>query len=419
MATDGQHADATRQEHIRDLADEPRTYAFAGIAIVLAAVAGFFIAGVIGATAGALIALLVALGVAWTVADAKAEEDFFATYAKERSLQVGGAGGIPASTSLLRQGVRRYVQRAFAGTLPGGLNGMLALYTYETESRDSKGNKQTQYHKFTVVLAELPEADGFIGHLHCQRRAGFKFLDSVQDAFGTRQRVETESAALDESHEIFIGQADDPNRARQLLSPSFVDWLASSGGAVAFEFEQRWLLCTLPGHQGNAGVLDGLCENATRVAERISTEARESATAPPTPAKFDPRGALAPVAADAASKRVRRRVITVVGIVVVLGIVLGSRAITDDVSDSAVESSQTPSNAANTTELSKQDEDFLALLAKLDKGGQGPLVPDFAEHGYSQTEASELLGSMSAQGLATADAQGWHLTPAGEVALEG
>ena len=41
------------------------------------------------------------------------------------------------------------------------------------------------------------------------------------------QRVEVESEALDERCEIFIGAGDDMNRARQLLSPSFVEWLAT------------------------------------------------------------------------------------------------------------------------------------------------------------------------------------------------
>jgi hypothetical protein len=356
-----------------------------------------------------------------TIADARAEEDFFKTYAAERSLQIGGTGGIPAATSLLRMGVRRYVLRAFAGTLPGGLDGMLALYTYETESRDSKGNKQTQYHKFTVVLCELPQADGFVGHLHCQRRAGFKFLDSVEDAFGTRQRVETESAALDERYEIFIGQADDPNRARQLLSPSFVDWLANLDQAVAFEFEQRWLLCTLPGHQGNAAVLDALCANAAKVAERISDEAREIASAPPTPSEFDPRAALAPVSADAASKRVRRRAMVVVLGVGIIGFTIGTSVLGDKVSDSAMNAAEAPpAQSAGAVELTKEERQFLTLLAKTDKQQKAAVVlPSLSGHGFSDDELADLLSRSAGQGWAAAvDESGWHLTPDGEAALD-
>ena len=40
--------------------------------------------------------------------------------------------------------------------LPGGVDGSLALYTYEETSTDSKGNRQTTYYHFTVVLAHSP-----------------------------------------------------------------------------------------------------------------------------------------------------------------------------------------------------------------------------------------------------------------------
>ena len=58
-----------------------------------------------------------------------------------------------------------------------------------------------------------------------QRRSGFRFMDSAEDVFRTRQRVELESEAADKRYEIFIGKDDDMNKARQIFSPTFIVWL--------------------------------------------------------------------------------------------------------------------------------------------------------------------------------------------------
>ena len=47
-------------------------------------------------------------------------------------------------------------EELFNGTLPGGLVGALAHYTYEEQSTDSKGNRETTYFHFTVAVTQLP-----------------------------------------------------------------------------------------------------------------------------------------------------------------------------------------------------------------------------------------------------------------------
>jgi hypothetical protein len=59
------------------------------------------------------------------------------------------------------------------GALPGGLEGTLALFTYEETHRDSDGDRQTTYYHFTVVLADVPESAVHARELYCQRRVGF------------------------------------------------------------------------------------------------------------------------------------------------------------------------------------------------------------------------------------------------------
>ncbi len=253
-----------------------------------------------GAGGGLGLLLLLAL-VLFVIADAKAEEDFFVAYAQERSLTTGGGqGSIPPSTDLLRQGVRRYSDRTFAGTLPGGVEGLLAFYTYETESRDSKGRKQVHYHHFTVVLCAVPESVSLLGEMACQRRAGFRFFDSAEDAFRSRQRVEMESEEVDKRYEIFIGENDDMGKARELLSPIFLDWLATGDDDQGFELEGGMLAVNVPGQHDEATELDALCESAAYIRQRISEESLEGGAAapalrrpasPPPPTSSRPRRA--------------------------------------------------------------------------------------------------------------------------------
>ena len=96
-------------------------------------------------------------------------------------------------TALLRRGDERYAEEEFSGSLPGGMQGQLAFYTYEEETRDSDGNKETTYFHFTIALTNLPETAPFMSELAMQRRSGFRFLDGAEDKFRKRQRVELES----------------------------------------------------------------------------------------------------------------------------------------------------------------------------------------------------------------------------------
>jgi hypothetical protein len=160
--------------------------------------------------------------------------------------------------------------------LPGGMDGTLALYTYEEETRDADGDKQTSYFHFTVAMTNLPQAAPLVRELFCQRRFGFKFLDSAEDVFRKRQRVEQESAEVDERYEIFIGQDDDMNVARQILSPTFLVWLADhSPEKFAFELVAGALVCNVKGHEKSAADLDVLCSAASAVGRRVHEEAAD------------------------------------------------------------------------------------------------------------------------------------------------
>jgi hypothetical protein len=270
-------ADDTRAQHFGRLVRHPATLVGGGILVLatggaLAAAVGPLV-GLVGAVGAlALVALIVFL-----IANSRAESDFFRHYAQSHSLQLqDGRSAVAPVTPLLRRGDKRYTTRQLAGTLPGGQNGTLAHYTYEEKTRDADGNQQTTYYKFTVAMLDVPEMAPFLEELYLQRRVGFRFLDSAEDVFRKRQRVEHESELVDKRFEIFCAEDDDLNRARQVLAPTFLVWLGDhSPDAFAFECVAGALVCNVKGHKKSAAELDSFCEGASAVATRLHEEAAE------------------------------------------------------------------------------------------------------------------------------------------------
>ncbi len=244
---------------------------FAGAAGVAGAIAVGPGVGAAAAAAAAIFWFLTVLGVAIN----RANNAFYAAYAEQRSLQWQRNGTIPPSTPLLRRGDTRRVDEMFAGTLPGGLNGDLALYTYEERSSSGSGQAK-ELHHFTVVVSDLPGMEARLPGLFVQRRSGFRFLDGAEDIFRKTERVELESEALDRKCEIFADRRCDANWLRQLFSPVFVDFLAEGSPAgFAFEIENGTLCVNVNRHRDKAAELDQLCEAAASVAKRIIDEANE------------------------------------------------------------------------------------------------------------------------------------------------
>ena len=221
--------------------------------------------------------LLLALLIVFLIASNQAANDFYAAYAQTRGLsRIAGRSSLPPVTALLRKGDRRYTDEIFNGLLPGGLSGSLAHYTYEETSTDSKGNRNTTYYHYTVALSQLPETAPFLSELALQRRAGFRFLDSAEDVFRSRQRVEVESELADRKFEIFTGKNDDLNKARQVFSPSFLVWLGEEAHeGMAFELNAGAFVANHKGHLKTAEELDNFCRDAAVIARRLDEEACE------------------------------------------------------------------------------------------------------------------------------------------------
>jgi hypothetical protein len=273
-----QDTDDTRGIHFKRLVRHPVTLSLGSTVAISAFVIATVAAGAaIGAAAAAGAVVLTVL-IVFLLASGKAKEDFFRAYSEGRGLSREQKGGLPGGTPLLRRGDDRYAHHIMRGSLPGGLDGTLALYTYEETHRDADGDRQTTYYHFTVVLADIPESAPRVGELYVQRRVGFRFLDSAEDVFRTRERVTLESEALDQRCEIFTGRNEDQNWIRQLFAPTFVHWLGDEApDGFAFELVAGLLCINVRGHHDNAAELDGLCEAAAVVASRIREESLEAA----------------------------------------------------------------------------------------------------------------------------------------------
>lgn len=270
-------ANDLRGFHFRRLLGKPATWISIGLLAVAAAVGGALLAGPAVALAAAVAALLAGLLVVFAIADSRAEEAFFEVYCQGRGLALAGKGPLPPATPLLRKGDDRYAERSMAGPLSEAVDGLLALYTYEDETTDSEGHTQTNYYRYTVGLAEVPECAARVPELYCQRKFGLRALEKLEDAFRrSKQRVELESEALDERYEIFAGAEQDANWLRQLFSPSFIVWLTDSApDKFAFELVGGTLCCYVHGHKKRAAELDAIRAASAAVAVRLREESTE------------------------------------------------------------------------------------------------------------------------------------------------
>jgi hypothetical protein len=270
-------ADDLRGRHFKLLFAQTLTRVLVGGVALLGLILGAVFAGpIVGLLIGIGLALL-GVVIVFVIADSRAADSFFAAYAQQRSLTLGGKQRLPGATPLLRKGDDRYADRTLAGQLAPGVAGILALYTYEVESTDSKGNRQTNYYRYTLALIEVPESTAHIPELYCQRKFGLRSLEKFEDVFRrSKERVKLESEVLDDKYEIFAGDGQDATWLRRLFAPSFIVWLTDSApDKFAFELVNGTLCCYVSGHKDNSAELDRIAAAGAAVAARLRAEATE------------------------------------------------------------------------------------------------------------------------------------------------
>jgi hypothetical protein len=274
-------ANDLRGFHFKRLLGKPLTSLLIGVFALIGAAAGTAVAGPAVGLAALVAAVLIGLLIVFAIADSQAADAFFATYAQQRGLVLGGKGPLPAATPLLRKGDDRYANRTLRGQIADGVEGTLALYTYEEETTDSDGDRQTNYYRYTLGLVEVPECVAHLPELYCQRKFGLRSLEKFEDVFRTRkERVKLESEALDQKYEIFASKEQDAVWLRRLFSPTFIVWLSESApDKFAFELVDGMLCCYVSGHKEDAAELDGVAAATAAVAKRLREEAAETSGA--------------------------------------------------------------------------------------------------------------------------------------------
>src|SRR3954453_6218887 len=259
-ATAPDDANDLRGFHFKRLLRKPLTWILIGVFAMIGAAVGAAVVGPAVGLAALVGVVLVGLLIVFGIADSKAADAFFETYAQQRGLTLGGKGPLPAATPLLRKGDDRYADRTLSGQIGEGIEGTLALYPYEDETTDSEGNRETNYYRYTLGLVEVPECVAHVPELYCQRKFGLRSLEKFEDAFRTRkERVKLESEALDEKYEIFAGKEQDAVWLRRLFAPTFIVWLNEKApDKFAFELVNGTLCCYVNGHKESAAELDGI-----------------------------------------------------------------------------------------------------------------------------------------------------------------
>jgi hypothetical protein len=270
-------ANDLRGLYFKQLMGRPLTLTLIAFFTVAAAIAGAVLVGPAVGGAAALGMLLLSLVVVFAIADSRSEDAFFQAYAQQHGLELGGRAPLPPTTPLLRKGDDRYAERTLSGPFAAGIEGILALYTYEDETTDSEGNRQTNYYRYTVGLVPVPESVAHLPELYCQRKSGLRALEKFEDVFrGSKERVKLESEVLDRKYEIFADKSQDAIWLRRLFAPTFIVWLTESAPKkFAFELVDGTLCCYVSGHKKDADGLDALATATAAVAKRLRDEAAE------------------------------------------------------------------------------------------------------------------------------------------------
>jgi hypothetical protein len=277
-ATPPDDADDLRGFHFKRLLRKPLTWVLIGVFALAGAVAGAALVGPALGLAALVGVVLIGLVIVFFIADSKAADAFFETYAQQRGLALGGKTSLPRATPLLKKGDDRYADRTLSGRIGDDVEGTLALYTYEEETRDSDGSRQTSYYRYTLGLVEVPDCVAHCPELYCQRKFGLRSLEKFEDVFrGNKERVKLESEELDKKYEIFAGKEQDAVWLRRLFAPTFIVWLNEQAPEkFAFELVDGALCCYVSGHKENAPELDAVAAATAAVAKRLKDEALET-----------------------------------------------------------------------------------------------------------------------------------------------
>jgi hypothetical protein len=202
-----------------------------------------------------------------------------AAYAAAHELTVEDGVRLPRTTPLLAEGEVHSIDALAGGWLSRYVEAKIALV--------SRGDDE----HFTVAVTHVPKAKRFVPWMLCHRAEDEHLLGR---AFGElvhgNDRVELESAELDQLFRIYAAPERDDVWLHELFSPSFIVFLIEQAPkGFAFEYVEGTLCVSVIGRRTLTDDLDGLRDATVELVAKMRAEIREALgraqgrTAPGTP----------------------------------------------------------------------------------------------------------------------------------------
>ncbi len=209
--------------------------------------------------------------------DAGGLEDF-ASYATSRGLALEPGARLPRTTPLLAEGELRSVDAVMSGWLATYVEAQIALVSRDETTTDAEGKETRGEARFTVAVTHVPKAKSFVPWLLCHRVEDEHLLGEAADALiHGNDRLDLESAELDQRYRIFASPQSDDVWLHELFSPSFVVFLLEGAPkGLAFEYVEGTLCVSLVGRRTLAEDIDGLRDATVDLVARMREEIRES-----------------------------------------------------------------------------------------------------------------------------------------------
>ena len=273
------NANAGRGAWFRSFMRRPGTITSLVVGAAIALVTGAYLGSPAAALGAPVAVVLVVAGVAWRLADRKAETVFWKHVADSLGYEpFYDAGALELTTPLLHAGDRRSRRHELMGPLGDtGLTARLAQYRFDVKHEDSKGNESWDSHRWTICVVELADGMRLFPGVYLRARRGLLKRLGHDWLRGRRLReVELESTEFNEAYELQVAPEQDDARLRELFDPKTIVWLQDHPLRPHLEYRAGFLVVYVPGYLEDLGRVVWLLEAAERLAARVQAEIGES-----------------------------------------------------------------------------------------------------------------------------------------------
>jgi hypothetical protein len=225
-------------------------------------------------------------GIAFHAADRAASTRFYSSLASSLELLYVDRTELLPFTPLLGAGDRRRCENWMQGTLPGDppLSGGIGHFVFEAVHRElGDGGDLVQVsesRRFTLCVVELEPSMALFKGVFMRPRPGLFDTGEDWQKRARLQIVQLESAAFNDRYQLRITRDQDERRARELFSPSLVNFLATHPLAPCFELKAGTLSVFVPRVLQDEGNLTFLLDATRHIAGRVLREVEEETPRP-------------------------------------------------------------------------------------------------------------------------------------------